>query len=463
MNPLVSAREPNLKEQALELFGQAAFHISPPIHERIFLSLLEPERVLPVRMVVRMDDGSNMIFQGWRSQHCSWPGPTKGGIRLHSDVTQDEVIGLSMFMTWKCGLIGLPYGGAKGAITVAWDALEFYTRWRAKKINPHITEEELQRIAAEEKKKWRIRFPRRMSDGELKRIWDEYVKKIYPLINREGDIVAPDLETGPKEMGWFMDAYSSMIGYTVPSIATGKPLSLGGSQGRDEATGRGCFVTIMEALKRLGIPPLGASAAIMGYGKVGFPTAYYLHEAGIKIVAISDFEGGIINKEQGLDPKRVFEHRQKTGSVVGFKEADNLTNKELLELPVTILVPAATQGVITEENAPRIKARILAEAANAPTTIPAISVLNDKNIFIIPDILCNAGGVTVSYFEWVQGLQWFFWDLPQVQEKLDAIMKSAFERVAANAEKYRVSTTLAAHITGISRVVQAGIDRGKAI
>lgn len=451
--------DPSLREQARELFMEAASYLAIP--DRIYTSLLEPERVLQTRLSVQMDDGTYALFNGFRAQHCTWPGSGKGGIRYDPNVNVDEIIGLAMLMTWKCGAMHLPYGGTKGGVAPAYDAMRDFAQMKALKNNPSLNKAELEQIAEKEELRWRKKFPREMSKQELQNVTYGYVEKIFPLIKNESDIAAPDLGTGSREMGWYMDKYSAMVGHTVLSIVTGKPLPLGGSLGREEATGRGVFITILEALKSLNMFAFGITAAIGGFGNVGYPTARYLHESAIKIVAISDFYGGIINTSKGLDPLAVYQHSQKTGSVVGFAEADAISNSELLELDVTLLIPAAIQHVITEKNAPRIRARILAAAANAPVTISGMKILEDMGVFIIPDILCNAGGVTVSHFERVQGIQWLSWDLDQVWGELDKYMKAAFKRVLNTAKHYNVSNVLGAHIAGISRVVEAGIARGK--
>lgn len=445
----------NIKKSALELFQTAAEFV--PMPERIYRSLQEVERILQVRMPVRMDSGEYIIFKGWRAQHCTWMGPAKGGIRYHYDTDQDEVEGLSMLMTWKCPLAGIPFGGAKGGITLAFDVLESDLR---KKLGISTPEEKIQEAVKNEKEAWKKRFPCLMSQAELKRLTDEYIEKIFPIIGPEKDIPAPDMNTTSQVMGWIMNKYSSMVGYTVPSIVTGKPMSLGGSEGRTEATGRGCFVVTMKALRRLGVYPQGTTAAIQGFGNVGSETAFLIHNAGIKIIAISDKAGGITNKN-GIDPYKLMQYAQKNGSVVGFPEADSCTSKELFELPVTVLIPAAIQGAITQENAPRIKARIITEGANSPTERLADPILNDKNIFVIPDILANVGGVTVSYFEWLQGLQRHSWKIERVRKELEEIMSSAFDLVLATSQQHKVSLRTAAHIVSIKRVVQAGIDRGK--
>ena len=302
-----------------------------------------------------------------------------------------------------------------------------------------------------------------MSDLELQQLTHRYVEKFFPLMGPEKDVPAPDLQTNAKVMGWILDKYSAMVGHTVPSIVTGKPLAIGGSPGRDDATGRGVGHTTMLALKHLGLSPQGKTVALQGFGNVGGPTATFLHQQNLKIIAISDYHGGIINTQKGLNPSDVLAYRNKTGRISGFPEADSCTNDELLVLPVDILIPAAIERVITEFNADKLNCRILAEAANGPTTPGADPILKEKNIFVIPDILANAGGVIVSYFEWVQGLQWLHWTLEYIRESEDSMLTKAFNSVISTAMQYHVSNRMGAMITAIDRVSQAGIARGKAL
>lgn len=430
----------NFLQTALELYENAVRYLDIP--PRLYKSLKRPERVLRVRMAVRMDDGGYSIFDGWRVQHCTWPGPAKGGIRYHVNVSEDEIIALAMMMTWKCGLMRLPYGGAKGGVTPAWDTM-----------------------TAEEKEKFQKLFPLGLSAGERRRITDEYVEKILPLIGPDQDVPAPDVNTSAEEMGWMMNKYSSLKGYTVPAVITGKPLSLGGSLGRNEATGRGCFITIMETLKRLKIPAAEATAVIQGFGNAGSVVASLLHDAGVKVIAISDSRGAIYKKD-GIDIKKLIAYKQeqgRTGSVAGFPETESIAPADIFGLTATILVPAALEGAITAENAPSINVRILAEAANGPTSPEADKILHEKGVFIIPDILANAGGVIVSYFEWVQSREGFLWKLETVNEALKEKMVQAFNEVAETAAEHKTANRAAAFILGIKRVVQAGIDRGKAV
>ncbi len=453
----------NLEQAAVTLYKHAAGYLLR-IPERIYLSLLEPERIIEASLRVRLDNDRWMLFTGWRSIHNSWPGPTKGGIRYHVDVTRDEVVGLSMLMTWKCALMGLPFGGAKGGATVTWDKIAETTEkeWKDNHSGEPPDPQTLKLLADKRTDFWRKNFPKGMSDGELNRLTNEYTEKVLrPISGEKSDIPAPDVNTDAKTMGYIVDRWGSMLGHTELGIVTGKPLSLGGSVGRDEATGRGCFITILMALEHLGISPNNATAAIQGYGNAGAKVAELLYKAGIKIVALSDSRGGIINTSQGLDPLKVLNFKQCAGTVVGVPGSESCSNEELLEEDVTILVPAALEGHITVCNAPRIRAKIIAEAANGPTTPDADPILNEKGIFVIPDILANAGGVTVSYFEWVQDLQRFFWKIDRVRSELKEIMSDAFTRVVETSKKHKVSMRTAAFITAIERVVQTGIDRGK--
>ncbi|HDG61582.1 MAG TPA: Glu/Leu/Phe/Val dehydrogenase, partial [Thermotoga sp.] len=330
--------------------------------------LKHPERVIEVSIPVKMDDGSIKVFTGWRSQHNTALGPTKGGIRYHWNVTKEEVMALSAWMTFKNAVMNLPYGGGKGGIRVN---------------------------------------PKEMSEGEVERLSRTYIQRIYKYIGPEEDIPAPDVYTNPQIMAWMMDEYSKLVGKFSPGVITGKPLIVGGSKGRKTATARGGFFVLREALKVRGERFEDMKAAIQGFGNAGSNAAIYLYEAGVKVVAVSDSKGGIF-KEDGLPIPDVVKHKKETRSVIDFPGARNITNEELLELNVDILVPAALEDVITEENAPRVKARYILELANGPTTPEADEILTSKGVMILPDILANAGGVTVSYFEWVQNLMNYY-------------------------------------------------------
>jgi glutamate dehydrogenase (NAD(P)+) len=379
-----------------------------------------PKRQLLVSIPVKMDDGSIKVFEGFRVQYNVARGPAKGGIRYHPDVTLDEVRALSAWMTWKCATVGIPYGGGKGGI----------------RVDPH-----------------------KLSQGELERMTRRYAVEIAPIIGPHIDIPAPDVYTNEQTMAWIMDTISMMTGGTQLGIVTGKPVSLGGSLGRAEATARGCLFTIREACKILGIDLKGARVAVQGFGNAGSISARLLHDDGAKIIAVSDTKGGIFNAN-GFDPVAVLKHKEKTGSVVGFKGTDLITNGDLLTLDCDILVPAALENQINLDNADLIKARIVAEAANGPVTPGADRILFDKGIFDIPDILANAGGVTVSYFEWVQDQYGFFWSDEEVNRYLEKTMVKAFREVYEKAKQYKVHLRTGAYCLAIDRVAEATRIRG---
>ncbi len=370
------------------------------------------QREVTVSFPVEMDDGSVQVFTGHRVQHNTGPGPTKGGIRYHQDVTLSEVKALAMMMTWKCAVVGLPYGGAKGGVTV----------------NPKL-----------------------LSQNEIQNLTRRYTAEIAFMLGPNQDIPAPDVNTNPQIMAWIMDTYSMNVGYSVPAMVTGKPLVLGGSPGRNEATGRGCVFAIREAAKLLGIDLTTSRTVVQGYGNAGSVAARLISDIGSTVVAVSDSTGAIHNPN-GLDLTAVDAHKATTGSVVGFAEAETIDPAALLELDCDILIPAALEAQITRENAPRIKARLIAEAANGPTTPGADSILEDRGIFLIPDILANAGGVTVSYFEWVQAMQAFPWTEAMVNERLQQVMSESFAAVYAASEKYGVHMRTAALVRAIERV-----------
>ncbi len=379
-----------------------------------------PKRELSVHFPVKMDDGSIQMFTGHRVQHNLARGPAKGGIRYHPDVTLDEVRALAMWMTWKCAVVGIPYGGAKGGVV----------------CNPKV-----------------------MSERELERLTRRFTSEIIMFIGPESDIPAPDVNTTAQTMAWIMDTYSMTKGYSVPAVVTGKPVEIGGSLGRREATGRGVMFTTREALKHLGMPIEGTRVAVQGFGNVGAIGAQLLQELGCTVIAASDSRGGMYNPK-GFDVEDVMRHKAETGTVVGYPGTDTITNEELLELDCEVLVPAALENEITEENANRVKARIISEGANGPTTPEADAILFDKGAFVIPDILANAGGVTVSYFEWVQGLQSFFWSEDEVNANLEKIMISAFNDVLAISRRREVDMRIAAYILAIDRVANATLLRG---
>ncbi|MBX5490358.1 MAG: Glu/Leu/Phe/Val dehydrogenase [Chloroflexi bacterium] len=382
--------------------------------------LRAPKRELIVNFPVEMDDGHIEVFTGYRVQHNLARGPAKGGIRYHPRVSLDEVRALAMWMTWKCAVVRLPYGGAKGGV---------------------------------------VCDPKRLSQRELERLTRRYATEISPLIGPDSDIPAPDVNTGPQTMAWIMDTYSMHHGYSIPAVVTGKPLSIGGSEGRPEATGRGVTYCVREAARRLDIPLQGARVAIQGFGNVAEYAARLLHAQGARIIAVSDSRGGAF-APNGLNPADVARFKQETGSVVGAPHSRRISNAELLELECEVLVPAALESVITEENAPRVRARIVAEGANGPTTPEADRILHERGVLVVPDILCNAGGVTVSYFEWVQDRDAFFWTAEEIYSRLERVMVSAFADVWRMSEQHGVDLRLAALMLAVSRVAEATLTRG---
>ncbi len=404
--------------------------------DNIYLKLLKPERALDGRIVIPIDDGSWATFNYYRVQHNSHCGPTKGGIRYHPDVNRAEVDFLSMGMTYKTAVMELPYGGAKGGIAPCYDGL-----------SP-------ERIAF-----LRDYFPKKMSLPVLERLTREYTEKIAPFIGPYKDIPAPDMYTNTQVMAWIMDEYSKIVGYTCPAVVTGKPIVLGGSLGRNEATARGTFFTVREALKHLKRAKAG-TVVIQGFGNAGAIAAKLFFEAGFKIIAVSDSKGGIYNKRSGLNPDDVLKFKKETGSVVNYPNADFISNGDILTIPCAVLLPAALENVITKDNADKIQAIIVAEPANGPTTIEADDILFDRGIFRIPDILANAGGVTVSYFEWVQNLARLDWTEEEVNARLEAKMKNAFNKVLAESKTNKVSMGTAAYIHAGKRLVEAGRLRG---
>jgi glutamate dehydrogenase/leucine dehydrogenase len=405
-------------EIALKQFSIAADHLG--LDESMRKVLSQPKRAIIVSVPVKMDDGTINVYEGYRVQHNIARGPAKGGVRYHMGVTLDEVKALASWMTWKCAVVNIPFGGGKGGI---------------------------------------ICDPQKMSKGEVERLSRRYFAEIGPMIGPEKDIPAPDVNTNPQVMAWFMDTYSMIVGYTSLGVVTGKPLSVGGSQGRNEATARGTLFTVAEAMKKLNKTLAGSTVAIQGFGNVGGNSAKLFAEAGCKVVAVSDVSGGIYNAN-GLDVPKLFEHVEKFRTVQGFGESEKISNNELLELDVDILIPAALENQITTANAHKIRARLIGEAANGPTTPQADDILRDKGIMVIPDILCNAGGVTVSYFEWVQGLYSFFWDEAMVNSQLERIMVGAFNDVYTTAQKYKVDLRTGAQILAVGRVAEASQIRG---
>ena len=382
--------------------------------------LRNPKRQLLVSVPTVMDDGTVRVFTGYRVQHNIARGPAKGGIRYHPGVTLDEVKALAAWMTWKCATVNVPYGGGKGGVTCD---------------------------------------PKRMSRGELERMTRRYASEISIIIGPDRDIPAPDVYTDSQTMAWIMDTYSMTQGHSSLGVVTGKPLTLGGSAGRNEATARGALFCIREACAVIKKPLKGATVAIQGYGNAGAIAARLLHADGARVVAVSDSKGGAYSSK-GLDPAQVADHKDKSGSVAGFKGAERITNEELLEVKCDVLVPAALENQVTQKNANRVRARIVAEAANGPTTPGADRVLREHGVFVIPDILCNAGGVTVSYFEWAQNMQGYFWDETQVNRELERFMKRAFQEVHQTAQRYKSDMRTAAYMLAVGRVAEATRVRG---
>ena len=412
------AETPNIWAVAQSQFDLAADKLD--LDDGMRRVLRVPQRELTVNFPVTMDDGSVMVFTGQRVQHNVSRGPGKGGIRYHQDVTLDEVRALAMWMSWKCACVNIPYGGAKGGVVVD---------------------------------------PKQLSLREVEGLTRRFTTEISPLIGPERDIPAPDVNTNAQTMAWIMDTYSMHHGYTIPGVVTGKPIAVGGSLGRNEATARGAVFTLLQWAKATNRSLAGMTVAIQGYGNAGSIAATLLAEEGARIVAVSDSTGGIHNRS-GLDPAKVSAWKREHGTVVGFPGADDVSNQELLEVECDILVPAALENQITRANAPKIRATVIAEAANGPTTPEADAILYDRGVFLIPDILCNAGGVTVSYFEWVQDMQSFFWTEARINESLKEIMDRAFEAVHAMAERHEVDMRTAAYMVAVARVAEATTLRG---
>ena len=398
-------------ESAVDILG-----IEPEVHD----ILKEPKRILQVRIPVKMDDGTTKTFTGFRVQHNDARGPTKGGIRFHPDETIDTVKALASWMTWKCSVVGIPYGGGKGGI---------------------------------------ICNPKELSEGELERLSRAYVRAVVQIISPLKDVPAPDVYTTPQIMAWMMDEYSAICQYNAPGIITGKPIPVGGSLGRGSATAQGGVYCIREAAQILGIELKGATAVIQGYGNAGYHAARILTEMGVKVVGLSDSRGGIYNAD-GFDPENVSDFKRKNGSLVNYPGAMALTNEEVLELECDILCPAALENQITGANADNVKAKIVAELANGPVTPDADKVFIKKGIYDIPDFLCNAGGVTVSYFEWVQNQAGLYWSEEKVAKRLDEIMTKAFHAVHDTADEKGIYTRTAAYVVAVSRVVEAMKLRG---
>lgn len=399
-------------------FETAADHIGLPEDTRAVIR--SPERALIVSVPVRLDSGHTVCFEGYRVQHNTSRGPAKGGIRYHPNVTLDEVKALATWMTWKCAVVNIPYGGGKGGVN----------------CNPKM-----------------------LSPGEIERLTRRYTNAILPIIGPGQDIPAPDVYTNAQVMAWIMDTYSMTRGYLVPGVVTGKPLALGGSLGRNEATGRGVFYTIESACAHLGIPLKGAKVVVQGFGNAGSVVAHLLDSAQCDVIGVSDSTGAIYNRD-GIHIPRLMTHKEHFGSVAGFPGSESITHDELLALECDILIPAALEDTIGEKNAPSVRAKIVAEAANGPLTPAADKILEKNGVFVIPDILCNAGGVTVSYFEWVQNEQHLMWDVNEVNSRLERVMKNSFIEVQDIHSSRKVSMRIAANILAIQRVVEATKLRG---
>jgi glutamate dehydrogenase (NAD(P)+) len=405
-------------ETAIKQLDEAAraMNLDPGVLE----VLRNPRRALQVSVPTRMDDGSVKVFQGYRVHHNTSRGPSKGGIRYHPQVSMDEVKALAMWMTWKCAVVGIPFGGAKGGVVVD---------------------------------------PDRLSKRELQGMTRRYAYEVMPLIGPERDIPAPDLGTNEQIMAWIMDTYSMSVGYSVPGVVTGKPLAVGGSAGRSHATARGVTYITLATLKHLGRSVENSRVVVQGFGNVGGGTVQLLYEQGCIIVGASDVRGGVFNP-QGLSPQGLERYKERTGTIAGYEGGEAVTNKELLELDCDVLIPAALEGQLTAKNADLVKASVIVEAANGPTTSEADEIFKDRGILVVPDILANAGGVTVSYFEWVQDLQAYSWSEDEVNERLRLIMERAYVDVLNLAEERKVTMRTAATMLGVGRVAEAHATRG---
>jgi glutamate dehydrogenase (NAD(P)+) len=420
--PVVATRPAALERSAwdiaLQQYDRAAdkLNLGPAVRE----VLRHPKREVTVHFPVQRDDGSTHVFTGYRVWHNVTRGPAKGGIRFHPQTDLDEVRALAMWMTWKCACVKIPYGGAKGGVTCD---------------------------------------PKALSLRELERLTRRFTTELGDMIGPDSDIPAPDVNTNAQVMAWMMDTYSMHRGYSVPGVVTGKPVSIGGSEGRSEATGRGTVYTIQEAAKILDLELNGARVAVQGFGNAGSGAARFMTELGARVIAVSDSRGGVFDGD-GLDLALITRHKEETGSVVDAPRTRPVSNEELLEIDCDILIPAALESVITERNAAQVRTRIVAEAANGPTTPEADDLLRSRNIFVIPDVLCNAGGVTVSYFEWVQDREEFFWTIDEINARLRRVMVRAFEDVHRTAVEHDVDMRLAAYMLAVNRVAEATLTRG---
>jgi glutamate dehydrogenase (NAD(P)+) len=405
-------------ESALQQLDDAAriIDLDPGVHE----VLRNPRRTLEVAIPTRMDDGSIRVFTGYRVHHNTSRGPSKGGLRDHPAVTLDEVKALAMWMTWKCSVVNIPYGGAKGGVIVD---------------------------------------PKALSRSELERMTRRYASEILPLIGPERDIPAPDMGTNGEIMAWIMDTYSTREGYSVPGVVTGKPVAIGGSKGRVSATGRGVSYVTLATLKHLGMAVEDARIVVQGFGNVGNHAVQLLEEMGCIVVGVSDVQGGVYNPN-GLSHVGLTTHVRQAGSLAGYEGGEHVSNDELLELDCDVLIPAAIENQLTDENADAVKATVVVEAANGPTTPQADAIFKDRNLLVVPDILANSGGVTVSYFEWVQDIQSYYWDEDEVNERLRKIMERAYVDVLSLSEERKVTMREAATVLGVTRVAEAHKTRG---
>ncbi len=408
----------NPYEMAVAQFDEAADRLG--LSQSMRAILRKPKRELIVNFPVRMDNGDVEMFTGYRVQHNINRGPAKGGIRFSPEVSLDEVRALAMWMTWKCAVVGIPFGGAKGGVL----------------CDPH-----------------------KLSRAELERLSRRYATEISILIGPNSDIPAPDMNTNPQIMGWMMDTFSMHQGYSVPAVITGKPLAIGGSEGRLEATARGVQFVTREAMVDLGMRPGECSVVIQGFGNVGSISARLLHELGCKVVGLSDISGGVYNPH-GIDVHNALHYSKEHGTLRGLPNTETVTNTELLLLPCNVLVPAALENQLTGKNASQVKAQLIIEAANGPTTPDADHILNDRGITIVPDILANAGGVTVSYFEWVQDLQRFFWSENEINDRLESIITRAYRAVREKALQQETNLRMGAYLLAVARVAEATEIRG---
>jgi glutamate dehydrogenase (NAD(P)+) len=419
LSPAISpADEKNPWLAAAARFDEAAIRLN--LDEGLRKILETPNKEITVHIPVQLDDGRIEVFTGYRVQHSLARGPAKGGVRFSPDVTLDEVRALASWMTWKCAVVNIPFGGGKGGVI----------------CNPSL-----------------------LSDAELEKLTRRYTAEIIEFLGPERDVPAPDVNTNERVMAWIMDTYSMHHRTTVTAVVTGKPMALGGSRGRPEATGRGCLFVTQKALERLGIPHRGARVVVQGFGNVGSMAAKLMTREGFKIISVIEYDGAVYNAE-GIDPLALLQHRSATGSILGFPGAEDINRDEAMLLECEVLIPAATENVITTQNAGKLRCKVLCEGANGPTTALADKIVADKGIFVIPDILANAGGVTVTYFEWVQDRQGFFWNEALVNERLKEIMDASFDSVAEYAGKHSVYNRTAAYMLALDRVAFAIKLRG---